>query len=58
MSSEIIFSACPAPILDHKAIVLGHGSGGRLTHQLLEKVILPVFRNPTLKNSTMGQPFR
>jgi hydrogenase expression/formation protein HypE len=44
----MIFSACPAPILDHKTIVLGHGSGGRLTHNLLEKMILPVFANPAL----------
>src|ERR1051325_6058475 len=45
----MIFSACPAPILDHKNIVLGHGSGGKLTHQLLQKMILPAFRNPLLE---------
>src|SRR6185369_4487010 len=43
------FSACPAPILDHKTIVLGHGSGGKLTHQLVQKMILPAFRNPILE---------
>src|SRR5215467_14116500 len=48
-SSEMIFSACPAPILDHKTIVLGHGSGGRLTHQLVQKMILPMFQNPELE---------
>jgi len=42
------FTACPAPILDHKAIVLGHGSGGKLTHQLIQKMILPLFSNPIL----------
>lgn len=45
----MIFSACPAPILDHKTIVLGHGSGGKLTHQLIQKMILPAFRNPALE---------
>ena len=45
----MIFSACPAPILDHKTIVLGHGSGGKLTHQLLQRMILPAFRNPALE---------
>src|SRR5215467_3436711 len=45
----MIFSACPAPILDHKTVVLGHGSGGKLTHQLLQKMILPAFRNPELE---------
>jgi hydrogenase expression/formation protein HypE len=47
--SGAIFSACPAPILDHKTIVLGHGSGGKLTHQLLQKMILPAFSNPALE---------
>jgi hydrogenase expression/formation protein HypE len=49
MSSEMIFTACPAPILDHKTIVLGHGSGGKLTHQLVQKMILPAFRNSILE---------
>jgi len=44
----MIFSACPAPILDHKTIVLGHGSGGKLTHQLIQKMILPAFDNVLL----------
>ena len=44
----MIFGACPAPILDHKTVVLGHGSGGKLTHQLLQKLILPAFQNPIL----------
>src|SRR5215510_5257306 len=41
--------ACPAPILDHKTVVLGHGSGGKLSHQLLQKMILPAFCNPILE---------
>lgn len=45
----MLLSACPAPILDHKTIVLGHGSGGKLSHQLVEKMILPAFRNPELE---------
>jgi hydrogenase expression/formation protein HypE len=50
----MIFSACPAPILDHKTIVLGHGSGGKLTHQLIQKMILPAFRNPALETQHDG----
>lgn len=42
------FGACPLPIFDHKQIVLGHGSGGKLTADLIEKIFLPAFRNPTL----------
>src|SRR5262247_2508855 len=45
----MIFGACPSPILDHKTIVLGHGSGGKLTHQLVQKMILPLFSNPILE---------
>jgi len=42
------FSSCPIPIFDHKRIVLGHGSGGKLTADLIDKIFLPAFRNPTL----------
>jgi hydrogenase expression/formation protein HypE len=45
----MIFSTCPAPILDHKTVVLGHGSGGKLTHQLIQKMIVPAFQNPILE---------
>jgi hydrogenase expression/formation protein HypE len=40
--------SCPIPIFDHKRIVLGHGSGGKLTADLIEKIFLPAFRNATL----------
>jgi len=53
----MIFTACPAPILDHKAIVLGHGSGGKLTHQLVQKMILPLFSNPILEAQHDGAVF-
>ena len=36
------------PIFDHKQIVLGHGSGGKLTAELIEKIFLPAFANPIL----------
>ncbi|MDQ6699670.1 MAG: hydrogenase expression/formation protein HypE [Acidobacteriota bacterium] len=41
--------ACPIPITDRKYIVLGHGSGGRLTAQLINDVFLPAFDNETLR---------
>ena len=41
-------ASCPLPIFDHKQIVLGHGSGGKLTAQLIENVFLPAFGNPAL----------
>src|SRR5206468_10043218 len=33
----------------HKTIVMGHGSGGRLTAQLVRDLFLPAFENPALR---------
>jgi len=41
-------TVCPLPITQHEQIVLGHGSGGKLTEQLIERVFLPAFGNPLL----------
>jgi len=41
--------SCPLPVTQHKTIVLGHGSGGRLTAQLVRDVFLPAFDNPALR---------
>ena len=41
--------ACPMPVNQHKTIVLGHGSGGRLTAQLVRDLFLPAFDNPALR---------
>jgi hydrogenase expression/formation protein HypE len=43
-----LFGSCPIPIFEHKQIVLGHGSGGKLTADLIERIFLPAFRNPIL----------
>jgi hydrogenase expression/formation protein HypE len=42
------FRSCPLPIFDHQQIVLGHGSGGKLTADLIEQIFLPAFSNPVL----------
>lgn len=39
---------CPLPSVHQDQIVLGHGSGGKLSAQLLEQVFLPAFSNPWL----------
>lgn len=46
--SPVPFGSCPLPIFDHKQIVLGHGSGGKLTADLIDGIFLPAFRNPIL----------
>ena len=43
-----LFGSCPIPIFDHKQIVLGHGSGGKLTAELIDKIFRPAFTNPIL----------
>ena len=40
--------SCPAPVGRYPHIVLGHGSGGRLSQELLEQVFLPAFAGKTL----------
>lgn len=41
--------SCPVPFLDYEEVLLGHGSGGKLTADLVEKLFLPAFRNPYLE---------
>ncbi len=40
--------SCPVPRVADDRIVLAHGGGGRLTHQLIEKIFLPAFSNAML----------
>jgi hydrogenase expression/formation protein HypE len=40
--------SCPAPHPVKDTILLGHGSGGRLSAELIHDIFLPAFRNPTL----------
>ncbi|MBI3990447.1 MAG: hydrogenase expression/formation protein HypE [candidate division NC10 bacterium] len=40
--------SCPIPITDYPNVLLAHGGGGKLMHQLIEKMFVPVFQNPTL----------
>lgn len=39
---------CPIPQSNYDRILLGHGSGGTLTHDLIRKLFLPGFDNATL----------
>ena len=57
VTPEALLGACPIPISDHKEIVLGHGSGGRLTHQLIQKIVLPQFCNELLEPLHDGAVF-
>jgi hydrogenase expression/formation protein HypE len=39
---------CPVPLANRDHVMLGHGSGGKLTAELIRDVFLPAFRNPIL----------
>jgi hydrogenase expression/formation protein HypE len=47
--SSFLTASCPIPITNYREIVLAHGSGGKLSHQLIEKMVLPQFRNDLLE---------
>ncbi|MCB0694560.1 MAG: hydrogenase expression/formation protein HypE, partial [Saprospiraceae bacterium] len=49
---------CPLPKLDFDVITLGHGSGGILTHRLLDKLIFEALRNPILEQEHDGAFFQ
>ena len=39
---------CPVPSRKNDVVLLGHGSGGKLTSELVRNVFLPAFSNPAL----------
>jgi hydrogenase expression/formation protein HypE len=42
-------AVCPPPITQRDRIVMGHGSGGKLSHDLIARLFLPPFDNPALR---------
>ena len=40
--------SCPLPLMDHDTIQLAHGAGGRLSADLIDKMIVPRFSSPEL----------
>jgi hydrogenase expression/formation protein HypE len=41
-------SSCPLPLTEYPHILLAHGGGGRLMQQLIDRLFVPVFANPSL----------
>ena len=51
MSTEQSFSlSCPFPIQNYPNVLMAHGGGGKLMHQLIGKMIVPALRNPLLES--------
>jgi hydrogenase expression/formation protein HypE len=44
----IVEISCPAPLPARDRVLLGHGSGGKLSAELVRDIFLPAFRNPAL----------
>jgi hydrogenase expression/formation protein HypE len=42
-------STCPLPLPHSEKIVMGHGSGGKMSHDLIANTFLPAFDNPALQ---------
>ena len=47
-NESFLTASCPLPITNYKQIVLAHGSGGKLSGDLLRQVFLLAFGNPAL----------
>lgn len=42
-------AVCAPPLPHGDQIVMGHGAGGRMSHQLIQRAFLPAFSNPALQ---------
>lgn len=48
MTTPEFNAICPVPMQQYPHVLMAHGGGGRLMHQLLETVFGPAFSNPIL----------
>lgn len=59
MIIEAEFSpTCPIPISQYPQVMLAHGGGGKLMHQLIEQMIVPAFGNDLLGSRHDGAVFQ
>ena len=47
-TKDLAAFSCPVPLPAGDRILLGHGSGGKLSAELLQNVFLPALGNPVL----------
>src|SRR5437764_1150099 len=45
-----LLGVCPVPRSRYDHVLLGHGSGGRLTADLIQRLFVPTFNNEVLAN--------
>lgn len=49
---------CPVPISTYDKVLLAHGGGGKLTHQLIQNTFLPILDNELLRQQHDGTEFQ
>ena len=58
MKAQMQFNpVCPLPIKDYPQILLAHGGGGKLMHDLIETMFVPAFSNSLLSERHDGAVF-
>ena len=56
--ASVLFGSCPVPQSRYDRILLGHGSGGQLTAELLQRLFLPAFGNEAGNGSLLMSALR
>jgi hydrogenase expression/formation protein HypE len=54
---DVLSGSCPLPRTNYREIVLAHGSGGKVSQDLIQKIVLPQFRNALLEPLHDGATF-
>ncbi len=49
-------AVCPVPLTHNEQIVMGHGSGGKMSHDLIRKTFLAAFDNSILRTGDDAAP--
>ena len=49
LENKSMNTSCPIPIQQYPHVLMAHGGGGKLMHQLIGKMFLSVFNNPLLE---------
>jgi hydrogenase expression/formation protein HypE len=46
---SVLTGSCPLPLAQYPEVILAHGSGGKLSQELIQRLVLPGFRNDLLE---------
>lgn len=55
---ELTSPTCPIPIREYPQVLMAHGGGGTLMHNLIERMFVPAFANPLSEGRHDGVTFR